>query len=481
MAELKNKFVFQSIISASQVLVPLITYPYITRVLGPENLGKVNYADFVSQVFIILSAFGIPLYAIREIAMVRNDSIKRAKLLKEMTVIFAGLSIVCTTTFLLIMHNKAQQDKMLYSIAAANIFINAVSLDWYIQGMEYFKFAAIRNVIIKVSILACFFLLVKQSNDYALFFGIFTAGMLANAVFNISKVFSENKIASERLDFKKHFTPLFHFFLTSSAIGTYEYFDTIILEHITKSGVQIGLYTTMLKLTRVVTVMIITTGSVMLPRISFLLSEGNKEGVKIYLEKFLGFILFMGIPSCLGLFIFAPEIIQAIAGDKFKDAVPLMQVLCFTPLIIGISNVFCYQVLVSFRQEKKFLLVAAVGCVVSIALNFLLIPVLSAQGAAFATLLTEVAVAVISGAMAYKLIRLHINATAIIQTIALSLSFFLVAIACRSIFQSPLLVMFGGIAGCIIVYWPMQYFVFKNSIAKEMTGYLRNIFSPGKD
>ena len=307
MAELKNKFVYQSIISASQVAVPLITYPYITRILGPENIGKVNYADFVSQVFIIFSAFGIPLYAIREIAIVRNDLSRRAKLLKELTVIYAGLSIVCAIAFLLVMHNKVQHDKTLYVIAAANIFINAISLDWYVQGMEYFKFAAIRNVFIKVTMLVCFFLFVKQSSDYALFFSIFTAGMLANALFNISKVFSENKTNSEKLNFKKHFTPLFHFFLTSSAIGIYEYFDTIILEHITKSGVQVGLYTTVLKLIRVVTVMIITTGSVMLPRISFLLSEGNQKGVKIYLEKFLGFILFMGIPCCMGLFIFAPE------------------------------------------------------------------------------------------------------------------------------------------------------------------------------
>ena len=215
--------------SASQVLLPLITYPYITRVLGPESLGTVNYADFVSQVFIILSAFGIPLYAIREIAMTRNDSKKRAMLVKELTLIYAILSLISAIVFLLIMYNKVQQNKMLYLLAAANILISSVSFDWYIQGMEYFKFAAIRTLFIKIVLLVSIYLFVKNSTDYALFFGIFTAGMLAAALLNMIKVFGENKMTIDKPSLKKHFVPLFHLFLTSSAIGAYEYFDTIIL------------------------------------------------------------------------------------------------------------------------------------------------------------------------------------------------------------------------------------------------------------
>ncbi len=465
--------------AASQVLLPLLTWPYITRVLGPENLGKVNYADFVSQVFIIIGAFGIPLYAIRETAIVRNDPEKRGRIAIELTLIYSVLSFLSAAVFLAVTHNKAAQNTNLYLLAAANIIIISLSFDWYVQGMEYFKFAAIRSLCIKTGILICIYCFIKNSSDYTLFFGIFTAGLLLNAVFNAAKLFTENKLKAGSLNIKRHFAPLSLFFLTSSAIGIYEYFDTIILEYITKSNEQVGLYTTVLKITRIVTLITITAGSVMLPRISYLISTGNKEDAKRYLEKFLSFIVFAGVPAGTGIFIFAPEIIQAIAGDRFIPAIPLLQVLGFSPLIIGIGTVFNYQVLVSFRQERKFLLTAVAGCVVSISLNFLLVPVLSAKGAAVATLATETTVTIISGMMALKLIKLHISLSSILSCCFISLLFFPVAFACRHVFQSALPVALSGIILCTIIYAAMQHFIFKSSTTKEILGYAKSIF-PGK-
>lgn len=395
----------------------------------------------------------------------------------ELTLIHTTLSLISSAAFLLIMQNKVQQNTGLYLFAAANIIILSLSFDWYVQGMEYFKFAAIRGLCIKIAILASIFLFVKKNDDYALFFGIFTVGIFFNAVLNAVKIFSENNFQFHSLNIKRHFVPLFHFFLTSSAIGIYEYFDTIILEHITQNNEQVGLYTTVLKISRVVTLITITAGTVILPRISFLISTGKKEDAKKHLEKFLAFIIFAGMPASTGIYIFAPEIIKAIAGDKFIAAIPLMQILCFLPLIIGIGNIFSYQVLVSFRQEKKFLLTAVAGCIVSISLNFLLVPWLSAKGAAIATISTEIAVTLVSGIMALKLIKLHINTAVIVQTCFICLAFFPLSIACRSFFQSALLVMITGIMCCLILYTTVQYFIFKNNTAKEIMQYAKSIFT----
>ncbi len=465
------------LVSASQVLLPLATYPYITRVLGPGNLGKVNYVDFAAQVFIILSALGIPLYATRETAMLRNNAPKKAQLVKELAVVHIAISVLCAAIFLLLMWYRPQQDKILYLLGAANILVASFSFDWYIRGMEYFKFAAVRDIIIKTGMLLCFFLLVKSSNDYVLYFGIFTAAMLLNAILNAARIISENKFDNGALNLRQHFTPLFHLFLTSSAIGIYEYFDTIILEYITKNEQQVGYYTTILKMIRLATTMLITAGTVVLPRISFLLSSGNKDGAKKYLDKFLNFIITAGVPACTGLFIFAPEIIQVIAGDKFMPAVPLMQLLGFLPLIIGISNVFCYQVLVAFKQERKFLITALAGCIISISLNFLLVPYWAAKGAALAALGTELTVAVAGGIMASKFIRIETGKAGILQTIILAVLFFPMAVLCRHIFPSPLAVLTAGIPLCAGVYGSVQYFVFKNSVAKETVAYIKNIFS----
>lgn len=474
MAGLKNKFAYQFLISATQVLLPLFTYPYITRILGPEKLGIVNYADFVSQIFIALAAFGIPLYAIRETAMLRNDKRKRALLVKELSIIYTFLSFLFAIIFLLLMYKKLVQHTSLYLLAAANILISAVSFNWYIQGMEYFKLAAVRDLFIKAAMLLCFYLFVKNSNDNAIFFGIFTAGLLATAIVNTTAVIKENSNTAGKTDIKKHLSPLFHFFLLSSAISIYEYFDTIILDHVTKNAEQVGYYTTMLKMIRIVTTTILMAGTVMLPRISFLVAQGNKDEVKRYLEKFLGFVMIAGVPVAAGIFIFAPEIIQTIAGVKFLPAVPLLQVLGFLPLVIGVSNVFCYQILVPFKQEKKFLLTALAGCVTSIGLNFLLVPKFLALGSAWATLITEIVVLVMGLLLANKMMQLQFPLKSTLQSVIISALFYPAALICRSTFGSALLIFLAGALLCSLIYILAQVFLFKNNNVKEITGYLKN-------
>ena len=192
-SELKNKFVYQIITSATQVLLPLVTYPYINRILGPDNLGRVNYVDFLSQVFTILAAFGIPFYALREIAAARNDVAKRSILIQEMALLQTIFSITATTCFVLFTFSSWPANPTLYLLAAINIIASSFSFDWYIQGMEKFKFAAVRTVAIRLAMIAALFLLVKTNSDYSIYFGIFTASVLIIAVLNSYKLFSENK------------------------------------------------------------------------------------------------------------------------------------------------------------------------------------------------------------------------------------------------------------------------------------------------
>lgn len=471
MAALKHKLAYQLLISLAQVMLPLCTYPYITRVLGPETIGAVNYADFVSQVFISVAALGIPLYAIRETAMRRNNAPARATLVKELMVIHTILSLLAAISFLLLMRHKLQQHTTLYLLAATNILISAVAFNWYTQGMEYFRFAAIRDIAIKSAMLLCFYLLVRHESDGALFFGIFTAGLFATAFINSWKAFSENNPARGSIHIKKHLSPLLHFFLLSSAISIYEYFDTIILDYITHNASEVGYYTTVLKLVRIVTAIVIMAGTVMLPHVSFLLSQGNNDQAKQYLNKFFQLIIAAGIPASAGIFIFAKEIIQAVAGDRFLPAIPLLRALGFLPLVIGVSNLFCYQVLVPFRKERVFLLTALIACASSIIFNFLLIPHFQAMGAAWATLITEIVVTVFSGCMAYRFIRLAIPYVATAQTIIASFFFYPAAVLCRSVFQTPLGILAAGILLCLLIYTVLQYFVFKNTAVKEMLAF----------
>ena len=473
--ELKNKFVYQIITSATQVLVPLVTYPYITRVLGPDSLGRVNYVDFLSQVFTILAAFGIPFYAIREIAAARKDAPKRALLIKEMALLQTIFSIAATTGFVLFTLKSWAANPILYLLAATNIIVTSFSFDWYIQGTEAFKFAAVRTIVIRLAMIVALFLLVKTSSDYSIYFGIFTAAVLILSIVNSCRLLTENNFTKQRLNLRQHLQPLWHFFLTSSAISIYVYFDTIILQFMTHDEQAVGYYTTVLKMVKIFLVTIVAIGAVLIPRLSYLVSTGNLTEIKKHLNRLLQFIIVAGLPVGAGLFILAPEIIETIAGEKFLPAVPLMRILAFLPLVIGLSNLFCFQTLVPFKQEKKFLLAAVTGCVLSVSLNFLLIPHLAEKGAACACMATELVITIITGIQANKLIRFNTGTALVLQTIFTTLLFIPVVLLCKSLFASPFLIVLTAIPACMFIYFVVQYRIFNNIVTREIKEYVTNL------
>ena len=465
--ELKNKFIYQLILSASQVLLPLISYPYITRILGPVNLGKINYVDFLSQLFIIFAAFGIPFYAIREIAVVRNHAVKRATLIQEMVILHSLFALLASVIFILLTISQWNQNLLLYLFALANIILSAFSFEWYLQGMEAFRFAAIRTILIRIGMLVAFFLLIKNAPDYPYYSGIYTVGFLLMALINGFKITRDNQFVKQPLQLSRHLRPLWHFFLTTSAISIYIYFDTILLQHLTHNEQAVGYYTTIIKLVKICLVVLLTVGSVLMPRLSFLASTGDISSVKIHLDKSLLFIVTLGIPISAGLYLLAPEIIAVIAGEAFLPAVPVMKILALLPLAIGLSNLFCFQTLIPFKKEKIFLVAVVIGGIASVTLNLFLIPYLAEQGAAWANIITEIIIAIITGWYAYKIIQFSIAPRIITQTVITCLLFVPLIFLCRSVFNSSLNILLAAISGCVLLYGALQYFLFRNAAVRE--------------
>jgi O-antigen/teichoic acid export membrane protein len=470
-SDLKNKFVYQLLLSATQVLLPLVSYPYISRILGPANLGKVNYVDFIAQVCMIVAAFGIPFYAVREIAKLRDDAVKKAVFIQEMAILHTIFALLISFVYVLLTYQQWQQSMGLYILALANILLSSITFEWYLQGTEAFSFAAIRTIVVRLLMLVSFFILIKNTSDYSLYMGVFTGGYFLLALLNCFKVFSDNHFTKQPLQFKKHLQPLWHFFLTSSAISIYIFFDTIILQHITHNEAIVGYYTTVVKLVKVCLAGLLVIGTVLMPRLSYLAEIGSTIAIARHINKSLLFICTLGIPVCTGLYLLAPEIIEVLTGTAFKPAIPLMQLIAFLPLAIGLSNIFAFQILVPFNKERKFLTAAITGCIVSLSLNFLLIPYISAAGAAWANMITEIVVTIITGWYAYQIIQFKISASILLKTFFVCLLFIPLCIFCRSVFASPLSILLGGMASCAMLYCLVQIFIFKNEALIEIKNY----------
>ena len=451
--------------------MPLIAYPYITRVLGPASLGIVNYVDFTAQLFIMFAAFGVPFYGVRELARVRDDKVKRAKLIQELALLHVFFTMLAIFVFALLTFHLWKNNWLLYLFAMLNILFNALTFDWYIQGMEDFRFAAIRSLLVRTCMLIGFFVFVKSSADYSVYAGIFTAGFFIIALFNSFKLLAENKLIKQPLHFKQHLKPLWHFFLTASAISIYIYSDTLLLQYFTHNAAAVGYYTTTVKLVKIFLVVLLSIGTVMLPRLSFLAGEGNNDEIKKYLDKLLHFVILLGVPIGMGLLLLSHEIIFVVAGQAFLPAVPLMKILAFLPLLIGLSNIFCFQTLVPFKRENRFLVVVICGCTTSLLLNFILTPSLHETGSAIANFCTELLVTILAGWYAHKTIPFSPNTKTILQTIFCSLFFFPIIYGCRAVLQNEWSVFIVAILLCTAVYVILQLFIFKNKLVMELSNF----------
>lgn len=479
--ELKNKFVYQLIISLTQVIFPLISYPYITRVLGPENLGRVNYVDFLVQIFLLFASFGIPFYAIREVARLRNQPPLRAALVKEMLVLLAIFYSIAVIVFFAVTFRQWPASKSLYILATINILLAAFSLDWYIQGMEAFKFSVICTLVVKLAMLLGFFIFIKDSSDYIIYYGIFTAGLFLFFVVNIRKLLSENKLSSgHTFNLQQHLWPLWHLFLTASAISIYEYFDVILLKQLTHNDAAVGQYSLVLKMMKICQVALLSLGVVLMPRLSYLASNDSGEQIKIYLQKLFQLLITFCIPVCTGLLLLAPEIIDTIAGEKFLPAVPSLRILSFLPLVMGISNLFAFQLLLPFKKEKKFLTAAAAGCIISLTLNFLLIPRMQQQGAAYANILTQIFITAATGWYAYRLAPFNPGVKMIVQTVCSSLLFVPLIMLLKIFFVSAPAILVSSVVSCMLLYYVLQYMVFKNDSIKEIQQYIGGLIRTKK-
>jgi O-antigen/teichoic acid export membrane protein len=460
------------------MMLPLLSYPYITRVLGPANVGLVNYVDFLAQLCIIFAAFGIPFYAVREVATTNGDVYKRSILIKELSILHICFSIIAAIFFALVTYKQWGSNGALYWLAIANILISAFTFDWYIQGTEAFGFAAYRYLIVRVALLIAFFLCIKYSNQYIVYYAIYTAGLLIMAIINSIKVCTENSMYRLPLHFKRHLKPLTHFFLTASAISIYIYFDTILLHYFTHNTILVGYYTTVVKLVKIFLTALLAIGTVLLPRLSYLVSTGNVTDVKSHLDTYFNFIVTVGLPISAGLAFLAPEIIVIVAGNNFLAAAPLVQILAILPFIISLSNLFCFQTLVPFNKEQQFLVIVLIGCVISISLNIFLIPLLSVQGAAWANVITELVITLLAGRQAYKLIKFTFSVRIILQTIVSILLFLPIIAVGRLCFSAPISIALFAVISCIVVYIACQVGLFKNKVLLQIFGYINAYFKP---
>ncbi len=392
----KNSIFYNVLLAISQVFFPLITFPYLARTLGPEHIGALNFAESMAKYFVMLAALGIPIYGVREIAKVHNN---KDELTKRFTEIFA-INIICTIGLSLFFFAsiffipQLYDQKVLFYWTVIYFVLQVFYLEWFFNGMNQFKFIAIRQFIIRFFFIVFVFLLIRGKADYVNYMMMQVGLNILLAIININnlrKLIIIDKNIFKNLDLKRHFKPLFYLFLTIFSISIYFSLDTILLGFLANNE-SVGYYSTALKLNKLIIAVFSAVTVAIFPSMINLYHNGHIEKFKEMIRQVFFVLVSLSIPAVLVLIFCAREIVHLLFSTSFDRAILPLQITAPLILIVSLSSIFGFQVLSALSKDRQILYSAVIGMLVSIILSVLLVPQYKEVGEAITILLTELAV-----------------------------------------------------------------------------------------
>jgi O-antigen/teichoic acid export membrane protein len=463
----RHNFIYSIVLTLSNLLFPLLSFPYVSRIIGPEGIGKVQFLLTFSQYFFLIAALGIPIYGVREVAKLGGDKNKINKLFSELFIINIVTSLILAVFYIAIVFSFSRfySDRDLYLISGLVVFLGFTSIDWLYIGLEEFKFITIRSVLVKLIALIALYMFVNNKEDILGYLIITVFSIIGNNIWNIICLRSKVKLQFVSINLRKHLPILLTLFSTSIATSIYTVMDTIILGFMTNDS-TVGFYTAAIKINKVAIPLVVSLGVVLFPKISRSIFENNFSETQNLISKSFNFVCLVGVPTSCGLFIFAPEILILFSGKEFAPAIGTMQIASPIVFLIGLGHIFGLQILIPSHKEKYYLYATIFGMIISLGCNFFFIILFKDKGAAIATLIGELCVSCVSYYFVVKKLKYQFDWTNMVRALISSLVFIPIAYFSRIIFTDISFAELSLVLVCsIITYFIFQLIVFKDTIS----------------
>lgn len=394
---IKYNAIMNVILKMSSFIFPLITFPYVSRVLKAASYGRVSFATSVVSYFTLVASLGIPAYGVRKCAEIRDDEKKLVKTVKELlaiNTISLTLTYIAFVVFLILIP-RFREDSTLLLISSLTIVLQTFGVEWFYQAIEQYDYITIRNIAFKIISIILMFIFVHSPNDYVIYCSINVFATVGSNILNITRLPKiVNLKIKTNLDLKQHLIPIFTLFFYYAATQIYTNLDTVMLGFMTNTSV-VGFYNASVKIKNVLVSVVTALGSVALPRVSFYLSHERKEDFYRLISNSFSFVLFVAIPLSIYFTIEAKPVLLFLAGEEYAPAVSSMQAITPAVIFIGIGSVTAYQLLIPLKKDKITFLGAVSGAVIDFIINLILIPSYGSTGAAIGTLCAEILVVII--------------------------------------------------------------------------------------
>lgn len=467
----KNAFL-NMVKTFSNIIFPLITFPYVTRILEADNLGKIDFSKSIVNYFILISSFGIIQYAVREGSSIRNQKEKLYVFTNE---IFS-LNIVTTlVAFLLLLLsvfliNALHPYTILILIFSANVISNAFLLEWLFTIEEDFMYTTIRSILLQFVSLILMFIFVRERSDYYKYAIITAFSLGGSSFFNYfySRKYVKLKFTF-KMNFSRHFKPMMVFFLSNVASAIYLNSDITVIG-LLSGTYYVGIYSVAVKVYTIIKQVSNSLLLVSVPRLSYFTNNNERDKYNNLLEKIFNSLILFLLPAMMGIIMLSNNIVYIIAGENFERSSVSLSILAVTLIFSVMSALVVYGILIPNKLEKKFLMVSIASAVLNILANFILVPFFQEVGAAISTLFSELMILISSfyfGKNYFKISNIFSN---IISAVIGSIIVLIVCLSVNILLNNTLLICLVSITISVILY--LLFLVFtKNNIVLSLINY----------
>ncbi|MBW3093427.1 flippase [Bifidobacterium sp. 82T10] len=386
---LKYNAFMNMILMSSSFIFPLITVPYVSRILSPSGMGAVAFAQSVVSYFSLFSLLGISTYGVRACAQVRDNKVELSKTVEELLVILVISTFVVYCIYLAVLNfiPRFSSEKKLFLFFGSMLWLTSIGVEWFYQAIEQYDYITIRSILFKIIGLFLMFMFVKETADYRIYGLIVVFGSCGANILNLLRLHSfVSFIPFSQLNLKRHLKPMKSFLVSSISSGMYTQIDLVLLGFLSSNGV-VGIYQLVVKIKSMLLTAINSVVNVMLPRLSYYAKNSQDKYRSLFIKN-INFVFLFSFSGIFYVLLCADAIIDILGGSQYTSAV--MPLICILPALLIVSlNTILSQYLISSGREKEYAFVNFIGLVFSIVFCLLLIPPFGAVGAAFSCSLCE--------------------------------------------------------------------------------------------
>lgn len=393
---LTKNYIYNLIYQLLIIVLPLITTPYLSRVLGADGVGIYSYTLSITTYFVLFGSLGVAMYGQRETAYIRDDSYKKSIAFWEILFLRFITMAISLILFIVIFANGENNYSLYYKILIIEIIANSLDISWFFQGLEEFKKTITRNIIVKIIGVICIFSFIKQAEHLGLYILIY---VLSNLLGNLSLWLylpkHLTKIKLKNINIKKHIIPTITLFIPQIAMQVYLVLDKTMLGNILGDMSEIGNYEQSQKIIKTALTVVTALGTVVAPRIANIISNKNNEDVENYLQNSFRFVWLLGFPIMIGLMAISRTLVPWFLGEGYEKSI--MLIIVGAPLImaIGLNNVTGIQYLIPAKKQNLYTKSVAIAAVLNFVLNLILIPNLKSVGALLASVIAEFSIVIV--------------------------------------------------------------------------------------